>query len=172
MTDESAIPDFTVGGWKKVDPELREELVQEQIVDNKPPRRRRVKDPDKVEPKTKQQPPASTVTRRLSLEDRIQATLVTVDLVLSLIPPLRDDVLTPEEIQMLAAALNHQAQQSPLFKKMLENALTVSSSGELVVVVAAIMIPRLARHKLLPEAVIDALSESGLAPEETTETIS
>lgn len=93
---------------------------------------------------------APSAPSRRSLREPIAATLMTMNLALMVIPPLRNDQLDMMEIDALARALDDQAKQSPRFRKVLENALTLSSGGQLVGVLAIIGARRAARHGLLP----------------------
>lgn len=95
--------------------------------------------------------PTTTLTTRIATQ------LVTINLALMLIPPLRMDVLSEQEITALAAALNAQAQQSAQFKKWLELALSVGSSGELISIAGAIAVRRMARHGVMVPPETDAM---------------
>lgn len=93
--------------------------------------------------------PTRAASPTTNLTTRIATQLVTINLALMLIPPLRVDVLSEQEITALAQALNAQAQQSAQFKKYLELALSVGSSGELISIAGAIAVRRMARHGVM-----------------------
>lgn len=118
--------------------------------------------PDVKETPPKRSPTSSRVGRppgrttspnapsRRSLEPQIAATLMTFNLALMVIPPLRNDALDEMEITALAKALDAQAKESPRFRKMLESALAVTSGGQLIGVCAIIGARRAARHGIIP----------------------
>jgi hypothetical protein len=66
-------------------------------------------------------------------------------------------------VPRLAAALDHAAKENPRLRVLLERFLTVSVWGELAAAAAAIALPILANHKLIPAAMADVLA-AGAAP--------
>jgi len=85
-----------------------------------------------------------------SLKSEIASTLMTINLVLVMIPPLRQDQMDMVEIEALADALDEQARKSPRFRKALEGALAAGSGAGLIGVVAIIGARRAARHGMIP----------------------
>lgn len=114
-------------------------------------------------PKRRGRPPGSknsgTSTRsRKSFKDEIGGTLVMFNLALMAMPPTRSDALDPKEIELLADAIDNQAKISPTFRKYLTIALSATSGGQLISVVAIIGARRLARHEIiLPKEADDML---------------
>ena len=121
--------------------------------------------PDETAPKRRGRPPRDpnapreTAPRRggrraRSLETQIGAALMTFNLPLWALPPLRGDALDDAEIQALAKAIDQQARVSPRFRKYLVAALEATSGGQLLSVVLVIGARRLARHNMIlpPEA--------------------
>lgn len=94
--------------------------------------------------------PSSRPRTRGSLKPQIAAMLMTMNLALLVIPPLRQDILDAVEIEALARALDEQAKQDARFRKMLESALAMGSGGTLIGVCAIIGVRRAARHGILP----------------------
>lgn len=110
--------------------------------------------PTDTAPKRRGRPPgsknSSTSTRsRKSLKDEIGGTLVMFNLALMAIPATRSDALDPKEVELLADAIDNQAKISPTFRKYLTVALSATSGGQLISVVAVIGARRLARHEIL-----------------------
>jgi hypothetical protein len=98
----------------------------------------------------------TNVAKRASLETRIAQQLMSINMIILLLPigdmeKRQKDALSVEEIKALAHALNSQAQASNTFKKLIEGALAVSSSGELITVMAMIVARRAINHNLIPE---------------------
>jgi hypothetical protein len=83
--------------------------------------------------------------------------LMTINLALYVIPPLRVDVLDDVEIEALARAIDEQAKRSIRFRKALEMALTAGSGGTLFGVMAIIGARRASRHGMLPPEVDQTL---------------
>jgi hypothetical protein len=86
-----------------------------------------------------------------SLKSEIASTLMSINLVLIMIPPLRRDQMDMVEIEALADALDDQARKSPRFRKALEGALGVGSGAGLIGIVTIIIGRRAARHGIAPE---------------------
>lgn len=87
-----------------------------------------------------------------NLEKKIAAQLVSINFILLALPMTRNDALSTAEIEALAKAINHQAQQSNYFRKAVEGALAVSSAGELLSVIMMIAVKRASNHGYIPEA--------------------
>jgi len=85
-----------------------------------------------------------------SLKSEISATLMQINLVLIMIPPLRQDQMDMVEIDALASSLDEQARKSPRFRKALEGALTATGGAGLISILAIIGTRRAARHGLVP----------------------
>jgi len=85
-----------------------------------------------------------------SLKSEIASTLMTINLVLLMIPPLRADQMDMVEIEALADALDEQARKSPKFRKALEGALMAGSGAGLIGIIAIIAGRRAARHGMIP----------------------
>lgn len=100
-----------------------------------------------VKPKTGPTPRPSSA----SLKKQISGALMTMNLALIMIPPLRRDVLDMVEIDALATALDDQAKQSKRFRQALETALSATTGGNLVGILAIIGARRAARHGMIPE---------------------
>lgn len=119
--------------------------------------------PTETAPKRRGRPPgsknATTSTRsRKSFKDEIGGTLVMFNLALMAVPFTRTDALDPKEIELLTDAIDNQAKISPTFRKYLSIALSATSGGQLVSVVAIIGARRLARHEIiLPKEADDML---------------
>lgn len=75
---------------------------------------------------------------------------MTINLVLVMIPPLRQDQMDMVEIEALADALDEQARKSPKFRKALEGALAAGSGAGLIGIIAIIAGRRAARHGMIP----------------------
>jgi hypothetical protein len=97
-----------------------------------------------------------------SLETQIGGLLTTVNVVVMMVPPIREDALDVAEITALAKAMDAQAQQSPRFRKYVEAMLAAGSGGQLFGVMAIIAARRAARHGLAP-AEIDPMLGAMLA---------
>jgi len=91
--------------------------------------------------------PAST-TR--SLEPQIASTLMALNFVCYVIPALQADRLDELEITALARAIDAEARNSAQFRKLVNGALTITSGGQLLGVVAIIAARRASRHGFLP----------------------
>lgn len=105
-------------------------------------------------------------TSKTSLKPQIAGMLMTLNLALYVIPPLRADVLDTVEIEALARALDDQAKQNAKFRKALETALSAGSGGTLIGIAALIGARRAARHGFLPvemDNVLGDLMAQGLA---------
>jgi hypothetical protein len=119
--------------------------------------------PTQLPPDIKETPPKRTGTRRdtsrataarrRSLKPQIAGALMMMNLALTVIPPLRRDVLDEVEINALAEALDEQARQSPRFRKYLEAALTATGGGQLVGILVIVGARRASRHGALPAEV-------------------
>lgn len=94
--------------------------------------------------------PAKVPSSR-SLKVEISAMLMTINIVIMMIPPLRNDAMDMVEMEALADALDEQARKSVRFRKALEGALAAQSGGTLIGVLAIIGARRAARHGMLPE---------------------
>jgi hypothetical protein len=120
-------------------------------------------------PKRKVGRPPGVQSRTVSLKPQIAGMLMTMNLALYVIPPLRVDVLDDVEIEALARALDEQAKRSIRFRKALEMALTAGSGGTLFGVMAIIGARRASRHGMAPPEVdqmlgnLLAMSVSGSA---------
>lgn len=88
-----------------------------------------------------------------SLKQEISGLLMTINLAIMVIPPLRQDAMDMVEIEALADALDEQAKKSAKFRKALETALAGASGGTLLGVCAIIGARRAARHNVLPPEV-------------------
>ncbi len=99
--------------------------------------------------------PGSTPARPRvsSLKTRIGAQLTTLSMLVSVIPPLAPDALSPQEIELLADGIDKQCQQSPRFRRYVEQALGATGAGGLVAAVAIIAARRASRHNILPPMV-------------------
>lgn len=115
--------------------------------------------PTQLPPDIKETPPKrgtprdtsrASNARRRSLKPQIAGTLMMFNLALTVVPPLRRDVLDEVEINALAEALDEQARQSPRFRKYLEAALSATGGGQLVGILAIIGARRASRHGALP----------------------
>lgn len=98
-------------------------------------------------PKTAPAPRPSSA----SLKKQISGALMTINLALIMIPPLRRDVMDMVEIDALATALDDQAKQSKRFRQALETALSATTGGNLVGILAIVGARRAARHGMIPE---------------------
>lgn len=94
--------------------------------------------------------PGRPAAKAVSLKPQIAGMLMTLNLALYVIPPLRVDVLDEVEIEALARAIDEQAKRSVRFRKALETALSAGSGGTLIGVVAIIGARRAARHGVMP----------------------
>ncbi len=101
-------------------------------------------------PRRRARKPTTRRSTTRSLEPQIAATLMAFNFALYVIPPLQADRLDELEIIALARAIDAQAKQSIRFRKMIEGALTVTSGGQLLGVVAIIAARRASRHGVLP----------------------
>lgn len=113
--------------------------------------------PPKIDPITGErvnQPRGRSSGRKpRSLENQIGALLMTVNVVVMMVPPLRNDALDTAEVTALAKAMDAQCQQSPRFRKYVEAMLAAGSGGQLLGVVAIIAARRAARHGLAPSEI-------------------
>jgi hypothetical protein len=123
-------------------PDFRPGPIQEPIGETAPKR-----GPTKPGPK----PGAAAARKTASLKPQIASMLITMNLALYIIPPLRVDVLDEVEIEALARGLDEQAKASPRFRKYLEGAIAAGSGGTLMATVAIIGMRRASRHGMLPE---------------------
>lgn len=98
----------------------------------------------------KRGPQKSAPRQARSLKSEIASTLMTINLVLVMIPPLRQDQMDMVEIEALADALDEQARKSPKFRKALEGALAAGSGAGLIGVIVIIAGRRAARHGMIP----------------------
>lgn len=95
-------------------------------------------------------PKGSTTRTTRSLQPQIASLLMTFNFAMYVVPGLANDRLDEMEITALAKALDEQAKQSVRFRRMLEGALTATSGGQLLGIVAIIGMRRASRHGLLP----------------------
>lgn len=105
---------------------------------------------EEIAPKRKATGTPSRATSNRSLKAEISGMLMTINLVLVMIPPLRQDQLDMVEIEALADALDDQCKKSIKFRKAMETALSAGSGASLIGVVAIIGARRAARHGVIP----------------------
>jgi hypothetical protein len=101
-------------------------------------------------PKRKATGTPNRATSTRSLKSEISGMLMTINLVLIMIPPLRQDQMDMVEIEALADALDEQCKKSVKFRRAMEAALGAGSGASLIGVVAIIGARRAARHGILP----------------------
>lgn len=100
--------------------------------------------------KPKGGPTARPIVSNRSLKAEISGLLMTLNLALMLVPPLRSDALDEVEIEAMAQALDEECKRSLRFRRMMEAALSAGSGGTLIGVMAIIGARRAVRHNVLP----------------------
>lgn len=114
--------------------------------------------PIETAPKRRGRPPGrATTAKTTSLKPQIAGMLMTLNLALYVIPPLRVDVMDEVEIEALARAIDEQAKRSIRFRQYLETALAAGSGGTLFGVLAIMGARRAARHGMFPSEVDQTL---------------
>jgi hypothetical protein len=94
--------------------------------------------------------------RTAPLETRIGGMLTRVNLIFQVAATIApgtihpDDPLAPSEISALAKALTVQAQKHATFRKYLEYVLATTDNADLIFVLSAIGVRRLANHGIVP----------------------
>lgn len=123
--------------------------------DGQPIKRRRGRPPGSKNKTYGGQPVGSRGRRANSLEKEIGGLLVVVNMPLQMVPMLQKDALDQTEITALAKAIDQECQNSPTFRKYVEQALRVQGGTSLLFVVAAIAARRVVRHEVItiPEEV-------------------
>jgi hypothetical protein len=109
-----------------------------------------VQDTLETAPKRKAASASPRAPSNRSLKSEISGMLMTINLVILMIPPLRADQMDMVEIEALADALDEQCKKSIKFRRAMEAALGAGSGASLIGVVAIIGARRAARHNFIP----------------------